>query len=135
MKTDQKFGIELPHTVKRAFGIELPHTVKRALETDEETETTFWIDAIRNEMITVTPEFEFLDQGINAPAGHQKILCHVIFDVKMDFTRMARSQGAYLNAPCREKVYTICRTEFGEHVVKVAVIKLALYRLKSSGFA
>jgi hypothetical protein len=44
-------------------------------------------------------------------------------------------QGAYLNAPCREKVYTICGHEFGEHVGKVAVVKLALYGLKSSGFA
>jgi hypothetical protein len=44
-------------------------------------------------------------------------------------------QGAYLNAPCREKVYTICRPEFGEHVGKVAVMKLALYGPKSSGFA
>jgi hypothetical protein len=43
-------------------------------------------------------------------------------------------QGAYLNAPCREKVYTICGPEIGEHVGKVAVIKLALYGLKSSGF-
>ena len=44
-------------------------------------------------------------------------------------------QGAYLNAPCREKVYTVCGSEFGEHVGKVGVIKLALYALKSSGFA
>jgi hypothetical protein len=144
MRTDQKFGIELPHTVKRA------------LEIDEETESTFWIDAIRKEMITVTPAFECLDKGINAPVGHQKIPCHVIFDVKMVFTRKARFvagghkteppssityarvvsresvrivflmaalndldvmaadiQGVYLNAPCRENVYTICGPEFG----------------------
>jgi hypothetical protein len=73
MRTDPKFRIELPHTVKRA------------LDVDEETETTFWIVIIRKEMIAVTPLCEFLDKGINTLVGHQKI-----FDVKMDFTRKAR---------------------------------------------
>jgi hypothetical protein len=41
-------------------------------------------------MVTVTPAFEFLDKGIHAQVGHQKIPCHAIFDVKMDFTRKAR---------------------------------------------
>jgi hypothetical protein len=109
-------------------------------------------------MKTVTPAFEFLETGTNAPVRYQKIPCHIIFDVKMDFTRKARFfagghktepptsityasvvsqesvriafllaalndldvmaaniQGAYLNVPCREKVYTVCGAEFGEH--------------------
>jgi Reverse transcriptase (RNA-dependent DNA polymerase) len=159
------------------FGIELPHSVKRALEIDRETQTTYWIDAIKKEMKTVTPAFHFL-KGSQPPIGHQKIPCHVVFDVKMDFTRKARFvagghkteppasityasvvsresvqiafliaalnglevvsadvQGAYLNAPCREKVYTICGPEFGDKNGCIGVIKLALYGLKSSGFA
>jgi hypothetical protein len=44
-------------------------------------------------------------------------------------------QGAYLNAPFHEKVYTVCGAELGEHAGKIGVIKLALYGLKSSGFA
>jgi hypothetical protein len=45
-------------------------------------------------------------------------------------------QGAYLNAPCKEKVYTICGPEFGiENIGRVAVIKMALYGLKTSAFA
>jgi Reverse transcriptase (RNA-dependent DNA polymerase) len=44
-------------------------------------------------------------------------------------------QGAYLNALCREKVYTICGPEFGDFAGSIAVIVKALYGLKSSGFA
>lgn len=160
------------------FGIELPHTVKRALEIDRETGTTFWIDAIKKEMGTTHPAFKFLAAGSPLPVGYQKIPIHMVFDIKMDFTRKARLvagghkteppasityasvvardsvriaflvaalneldilagdvQGAYLNAPCREKVYTICGPEFGEYQGRIAIIQLALYGLKSSGYA
>jgi hypothetical protein len=42
---------------------------------------------------------------------------------------------AYLNTPCRAKVYTICGLEFGEYQGCIAMNQLALYGLKSSGFA
>ena len=42
--------------------------------------------------------------------------------------------NAYLNAPCREKVYTFSGPEFGpEQSGKVMIIERALYGLKSSG--
>ena len=41
------------HRTTQKFGIELPKTVKRALEIDEETGTTFWRDALQKEMGTV----------------------------------------------------------------------------------
>lgn len=166
-RTDQKYGIELPKTVKRA------------LEIDLETGTKFWENALKKEMKTVDPAFEILDEGATAPVGYQKIPCHIVFDIKMDLTRKCRYvagghkteppasityasvvsresvriaflvaalnqldilagdvQGAYLNAPCREKIYTVCGPEFGAHLVgRIAVIRLALYGLKSSGFA
>ena len=44
--------------------------------------------------------------------------------------------GAYLNAPCHEKVYTICGLEFSaENIGKIAIITKALYGLKTSAFA
>lgn len=43
--------------------------------------------------------------------------------------------GAYLNAPCAEKVHTILGPEFGDDEGKIAVIKKALYGLRSAGFA
>ena len=43
---------------------------------------------------------------------------------------------AYLNAPCHEKVFTICGLEFGpENVGKVAINTKALYGLKTSTYS
>lgn len=161
------------------FGLEIPKTVKRALEIDKENGNTYWEDAIKKEMGVIAPVFEILDDGQVAPLGYQKIPCHIIFDIKFDFTRKARFvagghkteppqsityasvvsrdsvriafmiaalndldilaadvQGAYLNAPCKERVYTICGPEFGARLEgRVGIIKKALYGLKSSGFA
>src|SRR5210317_481488 len=43
--------------------------------------------------------------------------------------------GAYLNAPCAEKVYTVLGKEFGDLEGRRAIIVKALYGLKSSGFS
>jgi hypothetical protein len=48
MRTDQKFGIELPKTVKRT------------LQIDEETNTTFWRDALGKEMSVMDPVVKIL---------------------------------------------------------------------------
>jgi hypothetical protein len=39
----------------------------------------------------------------------------------------------YLNAPLKEKVYTIAAKEFGDNAGWPVLIVRALYRLKSSG--
>jgi Reverse transcriptase (RNA-dependent DNA polymerase). len=41
--------------------------------------------------------------------------------------------NAYLNAPCKEKIWTIAGIEFGSEVGSVMLIVRALYGLKSSG--
>jgi hypothetical protein len=43
--------------------------------------------------------------------------------------------GAYLNAPCKERVHTVLGPEFGDAEGKTAVIVKALYGLKTAGFA
>ena len=43
--------------------------------------------------------------------------------------------GAYLNAPCAEKVYTILGEEFGYYSGRKAIIRMALYGLKSAGYS
>jgi len=43
--------------------------------------------------------------------------------------------GAYLNAPCAEKVYTVLGEEFGDYAGRKAIIKMALYGLKSAGYS
>ena len=47
----------------------------------------------------------------------------------------ADAAGAYLNAPCAEKVYTILGNEFGDYAGRKAIIKMALYGLKSAGYS
>jgi hypothetical protein len=88
MSTDQKFGIELPKTVKRA------------LEIDKETGTTFWRDALAKEMFVMDPVVKILPPGSRPPVGHTRVPCHIIFDIQMDFTRKVRFvAGGHVTEP------------------------------------
>jgi Reverse transcriptase (RNA-dependent DNA polymerase) len=92
------------------FGIEVPKTTKRALEIDKETKTDFWRKAIEKEMKNNASAFELLElltNGGKIPVGYQLIKCHMIFDIKMDFTRKARFvAGGHLTDPPKESVYS-----------------------------
>jgi len=58
---------------------------------DNKNGNTLWADAIAKEMKDIRVAFKNLLDGQSAPIGFQKILCHMIFDVKMeDFRRKAR---------------------------------------------
>ncbi len=73
------------------FGIEVPKTIRDALDIDRRNGNTFWADAIAKEMKDVRVAFKLLLDGQPVPIGHQKISCHMIFDIKMeDFCRKAR---------------------------------------------
>ena len=169
------------------YGIRIPKDVKEAMQLDEANGNTFWQDAIRKEMEKVCVAYsvneDFTPDEVRkgkAPGliGFQEITCHIIFDVKMDFTRKARLVAgghttvtpssityssvvsrdsvrlafmlaalndldilacdvgnAYLNAPCREKIWFTAGLECGQHAGKVMVVTRALYGLKSSGAA
>jgi Reverse transcriptase (RNA-dependent DNA polymerase) len=165
---------------EQKFGIAIPKSVVEAIQLDNESGTTFWQDAIKKELGTnILPAIKILVEGEAPPVGSKEIPCHIVFDVKMDFTRKARYvagghvtdlpssqtyasvvardsvriafliaalndldimaadiQGAYLNAPCKERVHTVCGDEFGpEYRGRIAVIVKALYGLKTSSFA
>jgi hypothetical protein len=77
----------------------VPKTVEEALAIDEETGTDFWRKALGKEMSKVkvawkSAEGVTLEQARSGKEpsmiGFQEICCHVIFDVKRDFTRKAR---------------------------------------------
>ncbi len=68
------------------FGITLPKSVKHALDLDQETDTTYWKDAIKKEMSVILPAVRILEDGERAPVGYKQIPCHMVFDVTMDFT-------------------------------------------------
>ena len=70
------------HRTEQKFGIEIPKTVKRALEIDAENGNTFWRDAIAKEMATVKVAFDIQPEGSGVPVGKKFLKCHLIFDVK-----------------------------------------------------
>jgi Reverse transcriptase (RNA-dependent DNA polymerase) len=71
-RTNQKYGIKLPHTVECALQIVI------------ETGTTFWQDALKKDMDAVLVAFKILEEGVERPVGYEKVRCHVVFDIKMD---------------------------------------------------
>ena len=72
------------------FGIQVPGSVEEAKKIDEANGNTLWQDAIEKEMKNSKVAFKLLSRGENAPPGYNEILCHLVFDVKLDMTRKAR---------------------------------------------
>jgi hypothetical protein len=72
------------------YGIEIPSSVAHASRVDAKNGNTFWRDAIALEMRNNGVAVDILDSGERAPIGWSKVTGHLVFDVKMDFTRKAR---------------------------------------------
>ena len=73
------------------YGIEVPKTIEQALRLDRQNGNTMWFDATNKEMANVGIAFEIQPREVTkAPPGWTKASGHLIFDVKMDFTRKAR---------------------------------------------
>ena len=169
------------------FGIRLPHSVEEALHLDDLNGNHLWRDAIKKEMAKAQVAYKQVEGNpspedvrknkVDALRGFQEIINHMIFDIKMDFTRKARYVAgghltdaptsltyssvvgrdsvkiafmlaahndlellscdignAYLNAPCREKIWFVGGPETGpENQGKVLTLERALYGLKTSG--
>jgi hypothetical protein len=64
--------------------------VEHAYEIVKQSGNTLWRDAIQKEMFSVGIAFEVLNEGQKAPVGWHKVTGHLVYDVKMDFTRKAR---------------------------------------------
>ena len=83
--------------VTHKHGVKLPHSTEEALEIDCITGTTFWRDAIEKELKRVKVAWEERSdlqleeiRAGNQLIGYTEINCHMIFDVKMEFTHKAR---------------------------------------------
>jgi hypothetical protein len=72
------------------YGIEVPVGIKHVMKTDTENENSLWKDALAKEMIEVGVAFEVLPEGKEAPPGWKNVTGHLVWDVKMNFTRKAR---------------------------------------------
>jgi hypothetical protein len=106
------------------FGIYVPKTVEEALEIDRQTNTSYWKDAIHKEMSNNRLAFRFLDEGENVPVGYKWIRCHMIFDIKMDFTRKARYvAGGHMTDPPDSITYS---TVVSRDSVRIAFLLAAL---------
>ncbi len=102
-------AIKSSKTAKKThkFGIEVPSTLKRAFQIDQETNTDYWAKAIAKEMLHVRPVFDILPHGSKQPIASKWIPCHIIFDVKMDFTRKARFvAGGHVTDPPTSITYS-----------------------------
>ena len=72
------------------YGIKIPTSIADAERIDKENGNHFWRDAIQLEMQNNGVAFEILEINRKAPPGWRAVTGHLVFDVKMDFTRKAR---------------------------------------------
>ena len=72
------------------YRVEIPRDVKHAYEIDARNGNTLQRDALKKEMYNVRVAFEVLDVGVHAPHRWKQVTGHLVWDVKMDFTRKAR---------------------------------------------
>ncbi|GFH50430.1 hypothetical protein CTEN210_06904 [Chaetoceros tenuissimus] len=124
---------------KTKFGIQVPGSWEEAIKIDEANNYTLWHDAIKKEMVNAKCAFKLLARGDKPSPGYNEILCHLVFDVKLDMTRKARyvagghlTNNAFLSAPTEEKIFFYAGDEWGADKDRVVVVVRALYGLKSS---
>ena len=83
--------------------------------------------AIEKEMRNVMPAFRFLDESERVPIGYKWIPCHMVFDVKMDFTRKARFvAGGHVTDPPTTLTYA---SVVSRESVRIAFLIAALNNL------
>lgn len=81
------------------YGIRLPKSMQEALQLDEENGNSLWHDAIQKELKNVQIAFKFLAEDAPTPIGYKQIPCHIIFDIKMDFTQKRFMAGGHKTDP------------------------------------
>ena len=72
------------------YGIEIPTSVEHTMEVNQKNGNTMWRDTLALEMFNIGVAFEILEEGQSVPTGWKKASGHLIWDVKMDFTRKAK---------------------------------------------
>ena len=71
------------------YGIEIPTSVEHAFELNRKNGNNLWKEALEMEMYNIGVAFEILEDEKTTPAGYTKVSGHLIWSVKMDFTRKA----------------------------------------------
>jgi hypothetical protein len=110
------------------FGIEMPKTAKEAIAIDLKNGNTHWFQAISKEMKNVKVAFNILEEEESIPVGYKFIPCHMIFDVKMDFSRKARYvAGGHTTDPPNAATYA---SVVSRESVRIALMIAALNDLE-----
>ena len=81
------------HRIRRTthkYGIVIPIDLNHAKRLDKENGNDYWMQALKTEMKDVGMAFKILDDGEHVPVGYTEASGHLVWDVKMDFTRKAR---------------------------------------------
>lgn len=101
------FGWWVPYTLKKAkaiisavqsrtrktnrkYGIEIPRNVDEVTKLDAKNGDTYWHDAVNKEMRNVAVAYQVMEENERAPNDHIYVGFHMVYDVKMNFTRKAR---------------------------------------------
>ena len=84
----------------QVLSIPLNMTGRRAI-------TYGWNYALEMEMYNIGVAFEILEDGETAPAGYTKVSGHLIWSVKMDFTK-ENKMGARWSQDTRSSWFQVC---------------------------
>ena len=76
--------------VSHKYGHEVPFTLDDAKRIDAANGNDLWAKAVQKEMPNVLVAFEILEDDQPIPVGWKRSSGHLVFDIKMDFTRKAR---------------------------------------------
>ena len=126
----RKLGTTKYWRVQEKLGIKVPKTLAQAYALDQQNGNTLWQDAIAKEMRHVLPAFKDANctlEEVKAHlklVGYQRIRCHLVFDVKMDFTRKARFvAGGHVTDPPEFSTYS---SVVSRETVRIAFLLAAL---------
>jgi hypothetical protein len=119
------------------FGVRIQKTVEEALQIDKASGTTHWENALKKEMAKVSVAYKPREDvtpdnvrkgRVKDMLGFQEIKCHIVFDVKMDFTRKARFvAGGHMTQPATSITYS---SVVSRDSVRIAFLLAALNGLQ-----
>ena len=107
------------------YGIKIPRNMNEARILDEENGNTLWQDAIAKELANVSVAFKIIGDTDEIPRGYQFVICHMIFDVKVeDFRRKARlvAGGHMTKAPAAVTYASVVSRESVRIALTVAAL-------------
>ena len=95
---------------KTKFGIQVPGSWEEAVKIDGANNNRLWQDAIDKEYRNAQVAFKVLSCGDRPPPGYNEILCHLVFNVKLDMTRKARyvAGGHLTDVPANMTYFSCC---------------------------